>query len=545
MSDEAPDRPEAKVRRSRISWVWLIPIVAAAIAGFLGFRTLREEGPTITITFRSADGLVAGQTKVRHKAVDLGQVESIRLSDDMSHVVVSIRMRREAEPYLTDQARFWVVRARLSSGSLSGIETLVSGGYIEMDPGDRDGKSQHEFAGLEQPPGVRSGEPGHTFKLSADRVGSLNAGAPVFYRDVVAGEVLGYDIGDGSGPVTITVFVRAPFDGFVREESHFWNASGLSVQVGSEGIHVEVASLQAVLSGGVAFDSPSNRGQSPEAKAGAEFHLFRNYAEAQNSGYKNKSVFLTYFTSSVRGLSQGAAVEFYGIQVGTVDDVKLDLNTQTGEARVRVRMEIQPERIKSTGPLTDENPVEVAKRLVAHGMRAQLRTSSYLTGQLFVALDYASNAPPAELDREGDDWVIPSQGGGLDNILAAVSDISGKLDRIPLDQIGQNLNMALRSASGAMGSIQDLATKANSGLTPTLQRLPAITAGLQDAVARAGRVFGSLDTSYGYNSQFQRELERAMTQVGDTARSIRLLADFLDRHPEALVRGRANLGETR
>lgn len=531
----------AKVRRSRISLIWLIPLIAAVIAAWLGYRTVSQQGTVVTLTFRGADGLVAGQTRVRHKAVELGEVETIRLSDDMSHVIVTVRMRKEANPYLTDRARFWVVRPRLSSGSLAGIETLVSGSYIEMDPGGRDGEPRVEFTGLEQPPGVRSGEPGRTFAVKAQRIGSLGPGAPVFYRDITVGEVLGYDIGDGTGPVTVQIFVRAPYDGFIRKGSHFWNASGLSVQVGSQGVHVEVASLQAVLSGGVAFDSPTNRADSPAVEAGTEFPLYNNYAEAQASGYSTKQQFVTYFESSVRGLSRGAAVEFYGIQVGTVSEVALDLNPATGDARVRVRLEIQPERIVSESVLANNDSTDVARRLVSKGMRAQLQTASYITGQMVVALDFVPNAPPAELAVNGEEMVLPSQSGGLGNILTAVNDIAGKLDRLPLDQIGQNLNGALRSASGAMASVQELVKKTDAGLTPTLRRLPEITTGLQEAVAKAARTFGSIEASYGNNSQFQRELERAMTQVGDTARSIRLLADFLDRHPEALVRGRAGL----
>jgi len=542
MSDMPPSmEPAAKVRRSRISLVWLIPLVAAVIAAWLGYRTVSQEGTVVTLSFRSADGLVAGQTRVRHKAVELGQVETIRLSDDMSHVMVTVRMRREAEPYLTDKARFWVVRPRLSSGSLAGIETLVSGSYIEMDPGGRDGARRVDFTGLEQPPGVRSGEPGETFAVKAQRIGSLGPGAPVFYRDITVGEVLGYDIGDGTGPVTVQIFVRAPYDGFVRQGSHFWNASGLSIQVGSEGVHVEVASLQAVLSGGVAFDSPVSKAAAPPAAPGTEFPLYNNYAEAQASGYSEKQAFVTYFESSVRGLGRGASVEFFGIQVGTVTEVALELDPATGNARVRVRLEVQPERILSEDAIKTDDPMSTTRRLVQRGMRAQLQTASYLTGQRVVALDFVPNAQPAEVVMNGNEIVLPSQSGGLDNILVALGDIAGKLDRLPLDQIGQNLNGALRSASGAMASVQDLVKKADAGLAPTLRRLPEITASLQDAVAKAGRTFGSIDASYGNNSQFQRELERAMTQVGDTARSIRLLADFLDRHPEALVRGRAGL----
>lgn len=535
--------PPAVIRRSRFSLVWLLPIVAVLIAAYLGVRTVRSEGPAITVTFKTGDGLVAGQTKVQHKAVALGAVESVRLSDDLQNVIVTVKMRQEAAPYLTDQSRFWVVRPRLSSGSISGIETLVSGTYIEIDPGEKGGNGRREFTGLENPPGVRSGEPGKTFQLKADRVGSLTAGAPVFWRDLTVGEVLSYDIGNGDGPVTVTAFVRSPYDGFVREGTHFWNASGLSVQVGNEGVHVEVASLQALLSGGVAFDTPRGQPNAKQLPGGTEFPLFRNYGEAQASGYKTRQAFVTYFTSSVRGLAKGASVEFYGIQVGTVTDVGLLFDPASGSARVRVRFEIQPERVDVAE--NKDDMVETTRRLISRGMRAQLKTASYITGSLALALDFVPTAPPAELQQMDGDLVIPSYGGGLDNILTAVSDIASKLDRLPLDEIGANLNATLRSATGAMGSVQELVRKTDTGLSPVLSRLPAVMASLQDAVSRAGKTFGSLDSSYGKDSQFNRELERAMTQVGDTARSIRLLADYLDRHPEALVRGRADYGATR
>ena len=375
----------ARLKRSRISAIWLIPLVTLLIAAWLGVRTVSQQGPLVTLQFNSADGLTAGQTRVRHKAVELGQVEGIRLTDDMSKVLVRVRMTREAAPYLTDQARFWVVRPRISSGSLAGIETLVSGGYIEMDPGGREGANKTEFVGLEQPPGVRSGEPGRTFALKADRIGSLGPGAPVFYRDITVGEVLGYDLGDGVGPVTIEVFVRAPYDGFVRVGSLFWNASGLSIQVGADGVRVELASLQALLNGGVAFNSP--RELNEPVQAGAVFPLYQSLSEAQASGYRNKLEFVTYFTSAVRGLNAGAAVEFLGIQVGTVRDVKLVIDDASGTARVRVVLEVQPERIIAPDQARDD-PFVVAQRMVRNGLRAQTKTASYITGQQVLAVDF-------------------------------------------------------------------------------------------------------------------------------------------------------------
>ena len=413
-----------------------------------------------------------------------------------------------------------------------------------MDPGTRAGTAQTEFVGLESPPAVRSGEPGRTYTIMAERLGSLGAGAPVFYRDITVGEVLGYDIGDGTGPVQVTLFIREPFDRFVREDTHFWNASGLSVQIGGDGVHVEVASLQALVSGGVAFDSPRGVTPGKQAAAGAEFKLFRNAADAESAGYRTRTAFVSYFESSVRGLTRGSPVEFFGLQIGTITDVALDFDPASLRARIRVRYEIQPERFGDQA-VVEADPVSTSRRLIEKGLRAQLRTGSFITGSQVLALDFVPNAAPATLTMDEKAIVIPSAGGGIDNILLAVSNISSKLDRLPLDEIGQNLNGTLRGAAGAMASVQELARKAETGLSPVLSKLPAVITALQDAVTRAGRTFGSIENSYGRDSQFNRELERAMVQVGDTARSIRLLADFLDRHPEALVRGRASIGATR
>ena len=536
MSDREP--VSARVRRSKFSLIWLIPVIALAIAAYLGVRALRSEGPEITITFNTGDGLVAGQTQVRHKAVQLGQVERVSLSSDLKNVIVKVKMQRDAEAYLTNSAQFWVVRPRLSSGGISGVETLISGSYIEMDPGPQKGPEKTEFVGLEQPPGVRSGEPGHNFKLKAERIGSLGQGSPVFYRDVTVGEVLGYDIGNGVGPVTVSIFVRAPYDGFVREDTHFWNASGLSLTLGPAGVHVEVASLQALIAGGVAFSVPHEGESGKPAAPDAEFKLYDNADDAKSAGYKTRQGFVSYFQSNVRGLAKGSPVEFFGQQVGVVTNIELEFDPSGANPRVKVTYEVQPGRLDNTA-IAAVSPIEVAKRLVARGLRAQLQTANFLTGTMVLGLELMPDASPAEVKMEGDVAVIPSASGGLDNILASLTSISNKLERVPLDEIGANLNNTLRSASGALTSVQNLASKAESGLSPAFQRLPAVMTALQDATTRATRTFGSLETGYGRESEFNRELERSLAQVGDAARSIRLLADFLDRHPESLVRGRA------
>jgi paraquat-inducible protein B len=560
VSGEAADRPpvqpapKAVVRRRRFNFIWLVPIIAGTISLYLAVEFLADRGPLITITFNTADGITAQQTEVKHKAVALGTVEDVHLSKDMHRVVVHVRMKREGDSILTDHARFWVVRPRLTTGSISGLETLVSGAFIEVDPGTPGGAPAREFTGLEDPPGVRSDQPGATFVLRAKRLGSIGPGTPVFYRDVVAGEVLSYDLGDGFGPVLIHVFVKAPFDRFVHDSTHFWNASGVTVALGAQGLHVELESLQAILSGGVAFETARVMASGPRSRDDHEFKLFDSEGDADAAGFASNIPFVTYFDSSVGGLSRGSVVEVFGLQIGTVTDVRLTMDAAAGHMRARVAFDLQPERVFSEAEVRREtDPAKVTGTLVRAGMRAVLESSNFLTGQKAISLQYVPDAPPAQVGHEGDALVMPSQGGGLDNITASISDIASKLDRVPFDEIGRSLASALKSVdrtvsgpdmqnalrqlSATLSDISQLTRHADAGLAPALKRLPQLSQDLQQAATRANLLLG--ENGYGGNSDFQRSTMRLLDQVNDAARSIRLLADFLDRHPEALVRGRS------
>jgi paraquat-inducible protein B len=553
MSETPQPVATATVQRRRFNLIWLVPIAAVGISFYLAVEYLGGRGPLVTITFQTADGITAQQTELRHKAVPLGTVEDVHLSNDLKHAIVHIRMKAEGDAILTDHARFWVERPRLSAANISGLETLVSGAYIEVDPGAPGGAPSHEFIGLEEPPGIRSDEPGSIFRLKAPRLGSIGPGAPAFYRDVNVGEVLSYDLGDGLGPVEMRLFVRAPFDKFVHQDTHFWNVSGVSINVGAEGLHVELQSIQALLSGGVAFKTRRGPQEGPQSKPNTEFQLFESEADADAAGYATHIAFVTYFNSSVAGLSRGSAVQVFGLQIGTVTDVKLILNAAAGIMRARVAFDVQPERLFSPGEVqADPAPEQVTASLVRQGMRAVLESSNFLTGQKDIALSYIPGAPPAELGHEGNALLLPSESGGLDNITASISDIVTKLDKIPFDQIGRDLAGTMRSVNQTvsgpdlrdavhnlnttLADIGQLARHANAGLTPALARLPKLSADLQQAAERANMLLG--DGGYGVNSDMQHNISRLLDQVNDAVRSIRLLADFLDRHPEALIRGR-------
>jgi paraquat-inducible protein B len=546
-------------RRWRFSLIWTIPIVTAVLGAWLAWDTLSRRGPLITVTFQGAEGLQAGQSHVRYKAVDMGLVERVVLTNDLQRVAVSIRMTREAEPLLTDRAQFWVVKPRFFAGSVSGLETLLSGAYIGMLPAGRGGAAKRQFTGLEDPPVLQSDVPGRTFLLQAPRIGNMNLGSPVFYRDLTVGEVLGWDIADMAQSVTIHAFVRAPYDRYVHDNSRFWNASGAAVKLGANGVELQIESLRAVVLGGIAFDTPSEARDSPVTQENHAFPLFANKDAADVASYQRHIPLVAYFGGSVAGLSAGASVVLRGIRIGEVQSVKLRYDMRKDAVVVPVEFEIQPERI-ADWPLQPDSDLPAGMReLVRRGMRVRLDSASIITGQKQLTIDVFPNSPPAELQTEGDRFVVPTLSSGSDDVMGAAGAILAKLGAMPFAEIGDNLNGALRavnnlangdqlkqsltSLQATLAGTQDLVKRLNAGMDPALQRLPAITASLEDSVRRANQLLGSMDNGYGGSSAFNRDFDHMMLQVTDTARSLRVLADLLARHPEALIRGRTDQGQ--
>jgi paraquat-inducible protein B len=556
------DTPTAVVRsridrRRRLSLIWAIPIVTALVGAWLAWRTLTERGPLITVTFQTAEGLQAGQTQVRHKDVVMGQVTKILLSKDLQRVEVTVRMNREAAPLLTEKAAFWVVKPRFFAGSLTGLQTLVSGSYIDFAPGADGGATQREFVGLEEPPVLSTDVPGRSFLLHAARLGSLNLGSPVFFRDISVGQVLGWDIGDMANSVTVHAFVRAPFDKYVHDNSRFWNASGASLQFGANGVQLQVESLRAVLLGGLAFETPEAGPPSPVSGAEHEFTLYPDKDAADSATFVRSVQFLSIFSGSVAGLAPGTPVDLRGIKVGQVDSVGLRYDPQLDRVVVPVRFAVEPERVAQLDLPYGGDLDRMMADLVRRGLKVRLDTTSLITGAKQLTIDVFTDTAPASFAKDGDAYVIPALESGGD-LAAGASALMARISAIPFEQIGQNLNQTLAGVNGivsdpalrdamkdlraTLASAQSLVANLDHGTAPLMQRLPGIATQLEETVRRADRLVGSLETGYGGNSQFNRDTGRLITQLTDAARSIRVLADLLARHPEALIRGRTAQG---
>ena len=267
-------------KRRRFSVIWLVPLVAGAVAAWLAVVTLREKGPVVTIAFATAEGLEAGKTKVRYKDVEVGAVGEVRLSDDLKDIVAVADMSKQVAPFMTSGARFWVVRPRVGASGVSGLGTLLSGAYIELDPG-QEGAQVSSFKGLDEPPPIASDVPGRRFLLHADSLGSADQGSPVHYRGLRVGQVLGHTLDDNRRTVTLEIFVDAPHDALVRDTSRFWNASGIDVSVGAGGVEVSTGSLETIIAGGIAFDTPGIEGAGRAERARARVPPLREPAQGR------------------------------------------------------------------------------------------------------------------------------------------------------------------------------------------------------------------------------------------------------------------------
>lgn len=543
-----PVLPAAAARgpRRRLSLVWLVPLVAALAAGWLGWRTLAARGPTIEITFASAEGLEAGKTRIKHNDVELGLVESLVPSADLTQVVVVARMIKVAESHLTEGTRFWVVRPRFSVEGISGLGTLVSGAYVELDPGA--GAPARRFVGLEEPPVVAASEPGTSYRLRATRLGSIGARAPIYYRGLRVGQVLGTDLSDADGSVAVQIFVRAPHDQLVHEGSRFWNASGITLSAGSDGFKLQAESLWALLAGGIDFDVPAGAEPGAVAPQDAAFTLYDDAGAAADATYTRKVRFLLHFAGAVQNLKAGADVRMQGMRIGDVTDVHIEFDAASDQVSVPVTIEVEPERVRIlNAPPTmedfEQNAYAAFARLVARGLRARLASANLITGQKIVTLDFVPSIAAANRAEGGALPEIPTvDSDDIDAVIGAAKTLLGSLQTTveTLNKVVASpaLGRAIGSLDTALANVDRITRDVrNAGVGPFIAQLRTVAdsadAALRQANSTIATAGGALDGGGGSS------LAGTMHELQAAARSIRLLADYLETHPESLISGRA------
>ncbi|MHB1219186.1 MAG: PqiB family protein [Alphaproteobacteria bacterium] len=554
MSDNTPAGrtprpiPAAKItRKRRLSVIWIIPLVALAIAAWLAYETLSQRGPMITITFENASGIEAGKTSVKYLDVDIGTVQAVRLSHDQTHVVVNARMSKDIADSLRDHTQFWVETPRVSAQGISGLGTLLSGPYIGMRPGD--GEKAYHFKGLETPPVLTDSSKGTQFTLHSPTLGSIGPGSPIYYRGIAVGEALGYKLMEDKRGVDIQVFIRAPYDQLVRDDSHFWNASGIDVSIGAKGVNIQTESLAALLAGGIAFETPIESTVEEPAKPGTEFPLYKSREGVQEALFTRRFRYIVHFDSSVAGLERGSSVTFRGIQIGLVHDVRIDQkaleayimghvknnakkndkkNDDTPEPII-VTIDVQPERAGLMPAKDKKEAYAVMGILVKSKLRAQLISTSLLTGQMGVGLDFFPDAKPAELKFGGDYPEIPAVPSDFVQMEKKFTKILDHLAEMPLPQLVADLRKTIQDADALLNS--EAVQRAAKDIGPLIESLTQTSNAAQTTLKSADQM---MDPSMRF------EMARLLRQLTEISRSIRVLSNYLEQHPEALIKGKGS-----
>lgn len=568
MTDESNlDVPQAKIRRGYGSLlsIWLVPVIALGVAAFLIVKTVAERGTEISVIFETAEGLTTGKTRLKYKDVNIGLLKRIDILDDDKGVSVVIDVNREADKYLSDTARFWVVSPSIGLQGITGLETILSGSFIEIDPG-KGGEKKKQFEGLGTPPVITSTDKGTEYVLSTTSLGNIGRGTPVVYKGLRVGTVLGYRLAKENQSIDVYTFVKAPFDKLVLEGTNFWNAGGVNISVSTSGIEVGAESLQALLTGAVEFDTQAIYKNTWKAEAGHNFELYRNLKAKEDAKFTEKADYVLYFAGSVSGLTIGAPVEFRGIRIGSVKEITLEIDEKERKYHIPVVIEIEPQRISITDAgkklLSVVEAANLRKKIIENlinrGLKGKLKSANFLTGQLTVDLVLEPEAKSVFLATSDRYPEIPTVPTDIEKITTSVAQLVEKFSKVPIEELGQNLTDTVGGIDKFIksGELQSTVAEyrklavtvrkvAESFDEKTLPKIGMTLDEMQDAIKKievtlttAETLFNSANSLIADGSPFKYDLTVMLQELSAASRAVRGLAEFLERNPSALISGK-------
>jgi len=497
--------PKASIQEKNrtISAVWVIPLIAALIGAWLVFQSATEEVTTVEVSFKSASGLEVGKSSVKLLDINVGTVRDIQFSNDLTSVVVTLELKGIDKKSITNKTRFWVVRPRVGADGVSGLETLLSGAYIEIDPGDG-GEIANQFKGLEAPDIRQRSNLGTRYILRSKDLGSLAIGSPIKYRGIGVGEVTRYELVNDHQHVDIEVFVAAPHDKYIKQQTRFWNISGVGLKLNSEGFQLDMDSMTSLMIGGIAFSNEGNDIESAPAAEKTVFNLYKTEMADVEEILTLSVPMKLYFVNGVKGLSKGAAVEFKGLRMGTVSEVGVEFDEAEQNLLTFAMINIEPQRLPTklseqyTNLQRIERVHEFFKLMVSKGVRGQLTSGNILTGQSQITLDFFPMMKKGQVKFIEGVMVLPTAQESLKGLLEKVDQIMRRFEAMPIEEIGQNVEQTTASINSLVHSLN----------------------------AVEGGVVGV-------------QVEEALSELTRAARSIRSMAEYLERHPEALLKGKS------
>ncbi len=545
MSDTAPTPPHAATPDYRAArrWniVWVVPILALVIGGWMIWRNLSSQGPVAHIRFETADGIAGGKTEVRCRSVRVGVVKDVKLADDLKSVVVLVELSPDSGNLLRSGTSFWVVRPRVSASAVSGLDTLITGAYLELNPGPAGGEQVNHFTGLETPPATSLDIPGRRIVLTAEDAGSLVAGSPIYYRGFEVGRIESRKLDAAAQKVTFDAFIREEFGSLVTANTRFWNTSGIDVSAGADGLKLRTPSFQAMVSGGATFGIPEDTLPGQPVQDGTVFTLFSGEDAANRSTFNPTMKFVLLFDQTVRGLAKAAPVEFRGIPIGRVADISFDYLKTADDSRIPVLVEIDPSLLRPEAAEKIVKPDgEFLKESVHRGLRASLKTGSLLTGALFVDLDYYKDPIPAEMGMVDGFPSIPTVSSGFAQLETTISDTLKKFGKT-----ADELTITAADSRKTMVEINETLIAARKTLDSA--DIAHISADLRNSLAAFDKLSATVDnsvSSYGPEGPIQGDMLRTLEELRASLRSLKALTTSIDDKPNSLLFGRDSSGNS-
>ncbi|RUR32782.1 intermembrane transport protein PqiB [Vreelandella andesensis] len=543
-NDSTPNKPDTNDNndlhraksspQTRLSPIWIVPIVAVVIGLWLVYDNYTSRGTLVTLTMDSAEGIEAGSTLIRSRNVEIGRVQNVRLSDDLSHAVMTARIQPEAEAMLREDSRFWVVKPRIGREGISGLGTVLSGAYIQLEAGQSD-EPEREFTVSDTPPVAPAGQAGLQISLVSQLGNSLRIGDPVSYQGYTVGRVEDTRFDADARTMHHQVFIEEPYGQLVTDSTRFWTSSGIDFQLDADGVRVNVESLEALLGGGVTFGVPEDLPMGQPVEPNARFNLYADENTAREGTFNRYLEYVLLVDDTVRGLSKGAPVEFRGVRIGTVASVPWNFTAPQPDSRsqfaIPVLIRIEPQRLGIENINIDVEEWDSRfKRLFGLGLRASLKNGSLLTGALFVDLNFQRElADEYVAEMFSERTVFPTVTGGFAQIQAQITSLLEKLNALEVEPLLAGLDRNLEASERVLNEIRQVTTSMNQLLNDP------------DTQAVGGNVNATLEelrnTLQGVSpsSPAYQELTTAIQRLDRLMRDLQPLTRTLNENPRALL----------
>lgn len=536
---ETPREDTAEIsapRRWRISPVWLIPLAAALIGGWLLYDNWASRGPVITLDMDTAEGVEAGNTQLKVRSVQVGHVTQVALADDYQGAMITVQMNPGTSKLLGDDATFWVVKPRVGPQGISGLNTILSGAYLQLRPAASRSDTRH-FKVRDNPPPTPTNKPGVTVRLVNSGDNTLSVGDPIVYQGQNVGRIENSQFSVAKRQTVYTVFVGKPYSRLITHATQFWLRSGVDLHLGSEGVDVQLGSLQSVLAGGISFGQPEDVDTGQPASNGERFKLYDTHNAATQDRYQRKIKYVVLLDDSVRGLHPGAAVEYRGLRVGTVEKVPFypaDFKASSFSGfRIPVLIAIEPQRPSlDWASLTNDQWRRRNQQFFQHGLRATIKSSNLLTGSMFIDLTFDPHAQDYKAQRLGQYTTFPSEPSQITSIQQQLSNLMDKLNNLDIGPIVNQLKHAASTTNDTLEQLRQATRRVNDLLAePGTRKLPGQ---LSETLQKLQHTLNNFQQGAPAYQQLNHTIDRLNQVLDNAAPLTRTLRD----HPNSLIFGR-------